>query len=144
MVAKQLSIFIENRKGRLEEVLLVLKNNDINILSLSLADTEDYGLLRLIVDKPELGKEQLNVNGFKANITNVLAVKVEHKVGGLQDLLKYLSDESINVEYMYALAVNGDGASIVFKTSNVEKAVEVLSKRNCTMLSNEDIVKMSK
>ena len=126
MVAKQLSVFIENRQGRLGEVLNVLKVNKVNILSLSLADTTEYGLLRLIVNNPELGKEKLAEEGFSTILTDVLVLKISHQSGSLQELLKVLSDNDVNIEYMYGLSIDGDEASVVLKTSNITKAEEVL------------------
>lgn len=122
MIEKQLSVFIENKKGRLGEVLQVLKDNQVNIQSLSLADTTEYGLLRLIVDKPEVGKEKLFEAGFSSMLTNVLIVDVPHSPGSLQTMLKLISDKEINVEYMYGLTIKGDVASIVMKTDDLEKA----------------------
>ena len=90
MYIKQLSVFIENREGRLEEVLDVLKKRDVNIVSLSLADTSDYGLLRLLVTKPEEGKAALLENGFSAMLTDVLGIKLRHRVGQLQELLEVI------------------------------------------------------
>ena len=87
MFIKQLSVFIENREGRLEKVLKTLKDNNINIISLSLADTSDYGVLRMITSNPEDGKKVLKDNGFSAMLTDVLAVKVEHKAGELQEVI---------------------------------------------------------
>ena len=87
MTAKQLSVFIENRQGRLGEVLAVLKKNDVNILSLSLADTTEYGLLRILVNKPEKGKEMLIAEGFSSIITEILVIKVPHTSGSLQNIL---------------------------------------------------------
>ena len=125
MVTKQLSVFIENRQGRLGEVLNVLKNNGVNIQSLSLADTAEYGVLRLIVDKPEEGREKLFEAGFSALLTNVLIIKVPHTPGGLQDVLISISNSGISVEYMYGLTIAGDEALIVVKTSDLKKACEV-------------------
>ena len=84
MVAKQLSVFIENRQGRLGEVLNVLKKNNVNILSLSLADTTEYGLLRLIVNNPQVGKEKLAEEGFSSLLTDVLVINIAHIAGSLQ------------------------------------------------------------
>ena len=139
MVAKQLSVFIENRQGRLGEVLDVLKANSINILSLSLADTTEYGLLRLIVNDPALGKEKLAEDGFSTMLTDVIVLKITHKAGSLQGLLKILSDEDINVEYMYGLSIDGDEASVVLKTSDPAKAEKVFEKQGVKTLSSEDI-----
>ena len=83
---KQLSVFIENREGRLEDVLNLLKEENINIISLSLADTSDYGMLRLIVSDPQKGCEALKENGFSATLNDVVAVTLPHKVGALQEI----------------------------------------------------------
>ncbi len=139
MVAKQLSVFIENRQGRLGEVLKVLKENKINILSLSLADTTEYGLLRLIVNNPELGKEKLAEDGFSTILTDVLVLKISHQAGSLQELLKALADNDANIEYMYGLSIDGDEASVVLKTSNIAKAEEVLKDKGVLTLSTKDI-----
>ena len=142
MVAKQLSVFIENRQGRLGEVLNVLKTNDVNILSLSLADTTEYGLLRLIVNNPELGKEKLAEEGFSTMLTSVLVLKINHEAGSLQGLLKILSDNNINIEYMYGLSIDGEEASVVLKASDLAKAEEVLLKVGVKTLSSEEILSL--
>ena len=142
MLAKQLSVFIENRQGRLGEVLNVLKENDINILSLSLADTTEYGLLRLIVNNPELGKEKLTEDGFSTILTDVIVLKITHQSGSLQGLLKILSDNNVNVEYMYGLSIDGEEASVVLKTSNVEMAELVFKNQGVKTLSSKEIEKL--
>ena len=142
MVAKQLSVFIENRQGRLGEVLNVLKANNVNIISLSLADTTEYGLLRLIVNNPEIGKEKLSEGGFSTMLTDVLVLKITHEAGSLQGLLKILSDNGVNIEYMYGLSIDGDEASVVLKASNLSKADEVLAKNGVKTLSSEEICKL--
>ena len=142
MVAKQLSVFIENRQGRLGEVLNVLKDNGVNILSLSLADTTEYGLLRLIVNNPALGKEKLTDDGFSTMITDVLVLKITHEAGSLQGLLKILSDNDINIEYMYGLSIDGAEASVVLKTSDLSKADKVLADKGVQTLSSEEIASL--
>lgn len=139
MLAKQLSVFIENRHGRLGEVLKVLKENDVNILSLSLADTTEYGLLRLIVNNPEKGKEKLTEDGFSTMLTDVLVISISHKAGSLQNLLGILSDENVNVEYMYGLSIDGANASVVLKADDLKKADEILSKNGVKTLSTDDV-----
>lgn len=140
MYIKQLSVFIENREGRLEEVLAVLKQHDVNIVSLSLADTSDYGLLRLLVSKPEEGKKALVENGFSAMLTNVLGIRLCHRVGQLQELLEVICKSHINIEYMYALSTGTDDASIVIKTSDLEKAATVLKETKVVeLVSPEEI-----
>ena len=142
MVAKQLSVFIENRQGRLGQVLEVLKQNDVNILSLSLADTTEYGLLRLIVNDPEKGRDYLIKAGFSSLLSDVLIIKIDHKAGSLQSLLSVVSNEDINVEYMYGLSIDGEEASVVLKTSDVDKACEVFKKNGISTLTSEDVAKL--
>lgn len=142
MLAKQLSVFIENRQGRLGEVLNVLKQNSVNILSLSLADTTEYGLLRLIVNNPELGKQKLVEDGFSTILTDVLVLKISHQSGSLQGLLSILSQKDVNIEYMYGLSIDGEKASVVLKPSNIAKAEEVLSSQGIKMLSTKDIANL--
>ena len=139
MFLKQLSVFIENREGRLDQVLEILKENNINIISLSLADSSDYGLLRMIVSDPDEGKLALRSKGFSAMLTPVLAVKLSHKVGQLQILLSEICKAGINIEYMYALATGGDDASIVIKTADLEKAAEILGKTGVELIGSADL-----
>lgn len=141
MLAKQLSVFIENRQGRLGEVLNVLKLNNINILSLSLADTTEYGLLRLIVNDPVAGKEKLSENGFSTMLTDVLVIKICHKAGSLQELLELLSENGVSIEYMYGLSIDGLEASVVLKASDPVKAVSVITEKGVETLSAEEISK---
>ena len=139
MFIKQLSVFIENREGRLGEVLTALKDNNINIVSLSLADTSDYGMLRMITSNPEEAKSVLKEKGFSAMLTDVLAVKLEHKVGELQEVLEIICKAGINVEYMYALATKNNDATIVIKTSNAEEAALLLQKEGAEVLTSSEI-----
>ena len=139
MMAKQMSVFIENRKGRLGEVLDVLKASGVNILSLSLADTAEYGLLRVIADNSQTGKTALSSAGFSCMLTDVFILKVPHTPGALQNILRVISDEELNVEYMYGLSVGGQEASIVVKTSDVEKAKEVFVKHGIETLTDKDL-----
>lgn len=139
MFIKQLSVFIENREGRLEEVLDILKQNDINIISLSLADSSDFGLLRMIVSDPVKGKSALKDADFTAMLTDVLAVKLSHQVGQLQVLLSEICKAGINIEYTYALATGNDDASIVIKTADLEKAAEVLTKTGVELIKAEEL-----
>ena len=128
MLSKQISVFLENRGGRLSEVLGVLKKANVNILSLSLADTSDYGLLRILVDDSEKGSKALSDNGFSAKVSKVTIVSVRHMVGSLNDIVNKLSDSGINIEYMYGLSLYGENASIVIKTSDPELTEKILSE----------------
>ncbi len=142
MSAKQLSVFIENRQGRLVEVLQVLKDGGISILSLSLADTTEYGLLRLIVNDPESCKEKLSAAGFSTLLTRVLVVKISHKSGSLQNLLRILADANIGVEYMYGLSIDGAEASVVMKPSDLDAAEAAFTAKGISFLTAEDISRM--
>lgn len=142
MLAKQVSVFIENRQGRLGEVLQVLKDNSVNILSLSLADTTEYGLLRLILNNPELAKEKLTEQGFSTLLTDILVIEISHKSGSLQDFLTVLSNNDINIEYMYGLSIDGDKASVVLKASDLEKAGKILSDNGAKILTSEEILEI--
>lgn len=142
MFAKQLTVFIENRTGRLSEVLNVLKENGVNILSLSLADTTEYGLLRLIVDNAPLGKEKLSQNGFSSLLSDVSIIKIPHKAGSLQGLLKVIDANGVNIEYMYGLSIEADDAYIVLKSSNSEKVDAILSENKIETISCDMLAKM--
>jgi hypothetical protein len=126
MVIKQLSVFIENREGRLERVTETLKEKNINIASFSLADTSEYGLLRMIVSDPEEGRKVLREEGFSASLTDVIAVKIAQKPGTLHEVLKVLSDVGLSVEYMYTLATAGSDTSIIMKLSDPDVALKTL------------------
>lgn len=142
MFAKQLTVFIENRTGRLSEVLSVLKENDVNIISMSLADTTEYGLLRLIVNDPAKGKEKLTEGGFSSLLSDVTVIKIPHKAGSLQSLLKMIDNKKVNIEYMYGLSVEGDNAYVVLKASDINMLDAILSENNIETVSCEQIVGM--
>ena len=142
MFAKQLTVFIENRSGRLAEVLGVLKENNVNILSLSLADTTEFGLLRLIVDNAPLGKEKLTEGGFSSLLSDVSIICIPHKAGSLQSLLEVIDKNGINIEYMYGLSIDGAEASVVMKASDLDAAQNALTAKGIGFLSSEDTSKM--
>lgn len=125
MTIKQLSVFLENREGRLDEVLKTLGANDVNIVALSLADTSDYGMLRMIVSDPVKGKAVLKEAGITSMLTDVVALRVPHAAGSLSKAMHEIVQAGINVEYMYAFA-NGADASAVLKSDDPEKVVAVL------------------
>lgn len=143
MFVKQLSVFIENRQGRLEKVTEVLKQEGINIVSLSLADSLEYGVLRMIVSDPEKAKAILKKNDFSAMLTDVLAVKLPHEVGMLQNLLNVLSGSSINIEYMYALATGKDNASMIVKADDQKKAEELINASSLVLYGEEEAYRIN-
>ena len=138
MFVKQLSVFIENREGRLEQVTDVLKTQNINILSLSMADTTEYGMLRMVVSNPEVAKKALREEGFYAMLTDVLAVKLEDKVGELHKMTHILCSQGLNIEYMYALASANRRAMIV-KASDGETAAKAVVDGGLELYSNEEM-----
>ena len=142
MFAKQLTVFLENREGRLSEALAVLGKNKVNILSVSLADTTEFGLLRLIVDNATLGKEKLSEEGFSSLLSDVLIVEISHSSGSLQKLLEEIGKEGVNIEYMYGMSIESKEAHIVIKASDVSKVEEILAARGVKTLSCEDLAKM--
>lgn len=125
---KQLTVFIENRLGRLEEVTDILSKNNVNIICISLADTSDYGMLRMIVSQPAKACEVLRDGGFSAMLTDVIAVKLPHHFGTLKDVSGLLSANGLDIRYMYALT-SGDDASIVLKTSDNDEAEKLLCRK---------------
>ena len=140
MKVEQISIFLENKSGRLAEVAAVLAGAGINIRALSLADTTDFGILRLIVNDNEKAKKVLKENGFTVGKTEVLAVEVADRPGGLAGILNVMKDNGINVEYMYAFVQKSGGdAIIIFRFDELEKAIAALQKAGMKMLSGEEI-----
>ena len=142
MTAKQLSVFIENRKGRLGEVLHYLKENNVNILSISLADTTEYGLLRLIVNDAPRARDVLFAEGFSSMLTDVLIIKVPHEPGALQKILELIAEKNVNIEYMYGLSVEAEDASIVLQTNDLAVACEVLKDAAIGTMTDSEIASL--
>lgn len=140
MKVEQISIFIENKTGRLAEVTEVLGDADISIRALSLADTSDFGILRLIVDKPDEAIAELKGKGFTVSKTQVVAVEVPDKPKGLNGILTILDKGGINVEYMYAFVErSGDNAVIIFRFDNAEEAIAVLQANGVRVIQGRSI-----
>jgi len=140
MKVEQISIFLENKSGRLAEVATVLAGAGINIRALSLADTTDFGILRLIVNDTEKAKQVLKDNGFTVGKTEVIGVEVADKPGGLAEILNVMKENAINVEYMYAFVQKSVGnAIIIFRFDELEKAIEVLHKAGIRIMKGEEI-----
>ncbi len=140
MRVEQIAVFLENKSGRLAEITRILAENDINIRALSVADTADFGILRLIVDKVDLAKEALRNGGFTVGKTNVVAVEVPDRAGGLASVLKVVNEVGLNVEYMYAF-VNKSGANavLIFRFDEMDKAIDVLQSKGFTLLTGAQI-----
>jgi hypothetical protein len=140
MRVEQIAVFLENKSGRLAEITTILAENDINIRALSVADTADFGILRLIVDDVEKAKTILKDGGFTVGKTDVLAVEVADKTGGLATVLRSLHRADINVEYMYAFVnKTGENAVLIFRFEKMDEAIEVLQKDGFTLISRAQI-----
>ncbi len=140
MRVEQISVFLENRAGRLAEITRVLGDAGVNIRALSLADTSDFGLLRLIVNDNDKAKAVLKERGFTVGKNNVVAVEVEDRPGGLNTILEILSKENINVEYMYAFVQHtGENAVIIFRFDDTDAAVKVLLDNNIKVLEGKTV-----
>jgi hypothetical protein len=138
MSVKQISVFLENKKGRLAEVTKTLSHEKINIRALSLADTADFGVLRIIVDNPDRSVSVLKARGFVAQVTEVIAVEVEDRPGGLAHILEVLDQDNVNVEYMYAYVEKSrDNAIVICRIDDRERALQILQKNGIATLSAE-------
>jgi len=140
MRVEQIAVFLENKSGRLAEISSILADNDINIRALSVADTADFGILRLIVDKVEEAKKALKDNNFTVGKTTVVAVEVPDRTGGLASVLKVIEAAELNVEYMYAFVnKSGEDAVLIFRFDEMDTAIKVLQEKGFTILSGAQI-----
>ena len=140
MFIKQLSIFVENKFGRLEAIVDALSKANINLRALSLAESENYGVLRVIVDDAESAKKALNDVGVIAKVTDVVAVYLDDRSGGLASVLSVLKNAEISIEYMYAFLGRKEGkALMVLKADDEAKTEKALAENNIPMVSQEDI-----
>ena len=137
MYLKQLTVFLENREGRLDSVTDILAKNDINIVCLSLADTSEYGVLRMIVSDPDKAKAVLKEAGCLARLTDVLAISMEQKAGSLNRLTKILTSDGINIEYMYTLNSSREAGSMIIKVTDIEKGYDAVKKAGLTLVDPE-------
>jgi hypothetical protein len=143
MQVEQISVFLENKTGRLSEVTGILSEADVNIRALALADTSDFGVLRLIVDNNDRAISVLKENGFTVGKTEVVAAEVEDKPGGLHNILRTLRAQGINVEYMYAYVRHtGQDAVMIFRFDNIQGAIEVLKKNGVTVIGGQHLSNM--
>ncbi|MDO4563168.1 MAG: ACT domain-containing protein [Clostridia bacterium] len=135
MLIKQLSVFVENKKGRLMQITKILAENNINMSALSIADTTDFGILRIIVNDPDKAQKALSEAGVTVKCTEVCAFAAPDKPGELHKALAYLVDEDMNIEYMYAFIGKKDSrAIVVVRVDNPQKAVEVFKKNGVTVV----------
>ncbi len=138
----QISIFLENTGGRIAEATAILAKAGINIRAMSLADTTDFGVLRLIVNDVDKAEKALKDQGFTVGKTNVVAVEVEDKPGGLNAILQILAQADINVEYIYALLKEGQNAVMIFRFDNTDNALKVLGEKGINVFTGEEVYAM--
>lgn len=140
MRVEQISIFLENRAGRLAEITRILGEAGLNIRALSLADTSDFGILRLILNDNDKAKATLKEHGFTVGKTDVVAVEVEDRPGGLGHILEILGKGNINVEYMYAFVQHsGENAVLIFRFDDIDAAIKLLTDNNIKVLEGETV-----
>lgn len=140
MKVKQISVFLENKKGRLKKAVHALAKANINIRALSIADTSEFGILRLIVPEPEKAKKVLEKNNFVVKINDVIAVEVPDEPGGLDNVLEILTEADMNVEYIYAFVEKkSEKAIVVIRTEDLEEGIRILKESGVPLLSSEDI-----
>jgi len=141
MLIKQISIFLENKHGRLAEVTQLLGDNHIDISALSIADTADFGILRLIVNQPDKAKQVLDQYGFTVSINQVIAIEVEDKPGGLSKALAVLDNKGIGIEYMYAFVGNAalKNAMVILRVENPESVIQVLKDEDISIASSKSV-----
>lgn len=140
MIIKQLTIFLENTAGRLAEVTKVLGKNNINISALSLADTLEYGILRLIVSDGDKAVSLLKDAGFSVKLTDVICIAVPHKPNALNYSIEILAQANVSIEYMYAYAM-GEKAAVIMKVSDPKEGIYALTKNNIELLKDKDVYK---
>ncbi len=137
MFVKQLCIFIENKSGKFQELTNILSSNGINMFSLSLSDSTSYSVVRMIVSDPNKAQTVLAKDGFASVVNDIMAIKLDNNQGELNELLKALNEQKIDVQYAYALT-SGKSASILLKTTDDEKAEKIIAKSH-TFYSEDEI-----
>jgi len=141
MPIQQLSVFLEDRSGRLTELTRILAENDVNITALTVAETTDYGIVRMVVGRPEVAKMALEKSGFTIGLTDVVCMNIPDKPGSLYRILQILTDEKINIDYMYAFS-NNDVALAVIRAADIQQMSRVLEKNNIKLLSQADVYQL--
>ena len=141
MIAKQLSIFLENKFGRLTEVTEILAKEGINLSALCIAENADFGILRGIVSDPDKAYKVLKENHFAVNITDVVGINCPIVPGALAKVLNYLSEAGVFIEYMYSFA-NNDSANVIIRPSDMETCIKVLTEKKVELLAASDLYRL--
>jgi len=144
MIIKQVSVFLDNKSGRLAQMTKIVSDANVNIRALYVADTTDYGILRMIVDDPQKAYNALKEAAFTAHITPVFAISIMDRPGGLAEVLSALDRAGVNVEYLYAFAGRDENqkAAVVIKVSDIDSCKEAVLNSGVEFLTQEDIVRM--
>ncbi|NLO89095.1 MAG: ACT domain-containing protein [Clostridia bacterium] len=143
MSVNQISVFLENKSGRLAAVTRILAENNVNIRALSIADTSDFGILRLIVDKPDVAFEVLKEEGFSVSLTEVIGVEMPDRPGGLAGVLDVLEKNNFNIEYLYAFIGRGDnGALVIFRVERLDEAVKCLEENGIKVVTGDRLYQL--
>ncbi len=137
MIVKQVSVFLENKSGRLNEVTQLLGDAGLNMSAFTIADTSDFGILRLIVSDPDKAKEILRKNKFSVQTTDVILVKSPNRPGGLAKMLNLLQKEDVFIEYMYAFSNSEDTAVIVLRPTDLQKCMDIFQNHRGDFLVQE-------
>jgi hypothetical protein len=141
MHIKQLSVFLEDRSGRLTELTRILAENDVNITALTVAETADYGMVRMVVGRPERAQAALEEAGFTVGLTDVACVKMPDQPGSLHRILQILTAEQINVDYMYAFS-NSNVALAVIRCADISRVTAVMQQHHLELLSCSDLYQL--
>ncbi len=140
MKVEQIAIFLENKSGRMADITAILAQNGINIRAMSLADTADFGILRLIVNDTDKARTVLKDSGFTVGTTEVIVVEVGDKPGGLAQVLQVIKDGNLNIEYMYAFTQkSGETGLIIFRFDELDRAIDLLAKAEIRLLSGDEV-----
>ncbi|MBR6563147.1 MAG: ACT domain-containing protein [Clostridia bacterium] len=143
MYIKQLSVFVENKDGRLAEITTIIANAGIDIRALSIADTTDFGILRLVVDKPYEAEKALKDAGLTVSLTDVIAVGIPDRPGGFAETISSVADKDVGVEYMYAfISRDHDRAYLIMRVADNEKAISALKSHGCDILDGDSVYKL--
>nr|WP_319509732.1 ACT domain-containing protein [uncultured Draconibacterium sp.] len=142
MIIKQVSVFLENKSGRLNEVTKILADAGINLSAFTIADTSDFGILRMIVSDPDKACTVLKENEFSVKTTDVVLAKTPNQPGSLSKLLDILQKEEVFIEYMYAFSMKDEGAVTVIRPTRVEHCVEMLQKHKTELIRADELYQL--
>ena len=140
MTINQISVFLENKSGRLADVTRVLAEGDINLRAMTIADTADFGILRLVVNNPDKAAKILEENGFTIRITKVLGIEIDDKPGGLHRIMELFKENGLNIEYLYASLENKNKKAVVmFKVEDVDLGLKIIESNSLVAISGKDL-----